>query len=202
MNDEKQEPGAPADPQPVVGTDAAPPDAAAFAAETLKADEMRGGPEARSFTSASPRFEIPSGALATGTYRLELRAGAQSARETTLEIRFDNAMPTATIRSPADRGFGPGESVHVAGIAVTGWSASVGEVALAMDRQLRFEGTVTLHDAFATHRPVAVRVRAHVFPCAAGKRTVALFRLSPQPAEHAVWSALDRLASTFRCTPS
>jgi hypothetical protein len=58
-------------------------------------------------------------------------------------IRFDNAMPTATIRSPADRGFAAGETVRVAGLAVPGWSASVEGTSLALDRQLRFEGNVT-----------------------------------------------------------
>ena len=46
MNDEKREPGVPEVPEPVVGTETRAPDAAAFAAETLKADEMRGGSEA------------------------------------------------------------------------------------------------------------------------------------------------------------
>jgi hypothetical protein len=64
----------------------------------------------------------------------------------------------------------------------------------------RFEGTVSLHDAFATHRQVQVNVRVRVFDCPLEKRTVAQFQLSPQPSSHAVWKALDRLASTFQCS--
>lgn len=48
MNDEKRESGVPEEPVPVVSADAAPPDVAAFAAETLKADQMRARTEARS----------------------------------------------------------------------------------------------------------------------------------------------------------
>lgn len=97
----------------------------------------------RTFSASTPRVELPSGTLSSGTYRLVFAAGGQSARPTTVEIRFDNAMPTASIRAPADRSFAPGESVRVAGIAVPGWSASAGGAALALDPQLRFEGTVT-----------------------------------------------------------
>ncbi len=97
----------------------------------------------RTFSSGTPRVELPSGTISTGTYRLVFAAGAVSARPTTVEIRFDNAMPTASIRAPADRSFAPGDSVRVAGIAVPGWSASAGGAALALDSQLRFEGTVT-----------------------------------------------------------
>lgn len=104
---------------------------------------IRGPGQPRSMNSTAPRFELASGTLATGTYTLELRAGTASARPTTLEIRFDNAMPTASIRSPGDRSFSAGETVHVSGIAVAGWSASVDGVNLPLDPQLRFEGDVT-----------------------------------------------------------
>jgi len=63
-----------------------------------------------------------------------------------------------------------------------------------------FAGTVSLHDAFATHRQVDVNVRIRVFECPAEKRTVAQFQLSPQPSSHAVWKALDQLAGTFQCS--
>ena len=57
MNDEKRESGAPEEPVPVVSADAAPPDVAAFAAETLRADEMRGGSEAADFKDKWLRAE-------------------------------------------------------------------------------------------------------------------------------------------------
>lgn len=97
---------------------------------------------ARTFSSSTPRVDVASGVLSTGIYRLSFAASGQTSRETTLEIRFDNAMPTASIRAPADGSFAPGESVRVAGIAVPGWTASVDGVALELDPQLRFEGTV------------------------------------------------------------
>ena len=57
MNDEKREPGASEAPEPLVGTEAGAPDAAAFAAETLRADEMRGGSEAADFKDKWLRAE-------------------------------------------------------------------------------------------------------------------------------------------------
>jgi hypothetical protein len=58
-------------------------------------------------------------------------------------VQFDNAAPTASISSPAERGFAPGASVAVAGMALPGWTVSVAGRDLPQDNQQRFSGEVT-----------------------------------------------------------
>ena len=57
MKDEKRDPRVPGEPEPVVTTETPAPDAAEFAAETLKADELRAGPESPDYKDKWLRAE-------------------------------------------------------------------------------------------------------------------------------------------------
>jgi hypothetical protein len=69
-------------------------------------------------------------------------AGGTRSPTTTLAIGFDNAAPTASVRSPDDGSFAPGQTVRVAGIALAGWSVAVDGTPLPLDPQQRFEAQV------------------------------------------------------------
>ena len=70
-------------------------------------------------------------------------AGAARTKDTRVEIKFDNAAPTATLTSPANGSFAPGAAVTVSGAALEGWKISVGGKDLPLDDQLRFSGAAT-----------------------------------------------------------
>ena len=94
------------------------------------------------FSSQTPSYSLPAGALGEGTYELWFDAHGESSRKTTVVVQFDNAAPTASISAPAERGFGPGQSVQVSGMALPGWSVSVSGRELAQDGQQRFSAEV------------------------------------------------------------
>jgi hypothetical protein len=77
-----------------------------------------------------------------GSYALRFGNGQQQSRETPVEVRFDNAMSTATIRSPSDRGFSAGETVTVEGIALPGWRVIVGGREIEPSAGSRFSTTI------------------------------------------------------------
>ena len=103
------------------------------------------GGTTRSVRTTSARHALPSGELGEGTHLLQFQAGSGERRsqETRLDIRFDNAANTASVREPADGAFAAGEQVRVSGIALPGWSVSVGGTELPLDGQRRFSGTVS-----------------------------------------------------------
>ena len=57
MNENKQDAGVPQEPEPAVTTEPQAPDAAEFAAETLRADSLRAGPEAPDYKDKWLRAE-------------------------------------------------------------------------------------------------------------------------------------------------
>jgi hypothetical protein len=116
------------------------PNAPAGSSYTLTASSPGGKTEYHSSSTAA--WSFPSGALREGTHRLTFDAGSARSKTTTLELRFDNAAPTATLTSPSD-GFAPGSTVTVAGAALEGWSISAGGRELPLDGQQRFSGEVT-----------------------------------------------------------
>jgi hypothetical protein len=65
---------------------------------------------------------------------------------------------------------------------------------------VRWTGTVSVYDAFATHARVELNVDVRIFRCAAQDHTVALFTISPQPDGHEVWTELASLRASFRCS--
>lgn len=109
------------------------------------------------------RVDIPaaehtfrSGTLGEGTHALTFRGGERSSRTTTVQIKFDNAAPKAMLRAPADRGFSPGERVHIEGVALPTWKVGVAGGRIEKDDSDRFSGEVVT----SAERPdVAVSLR-------------------------------------------
>jgi hypothetical protein len=97
----------------------------------------------KSVAARKPEHGFAAGAFSEGRHTLRFTtAEGQSSKPTTLEIRFDNAAPKASVGAPRDGSFAPGASVEVAGVALPGWQVSVQNGTLALDAQHRFSGTV------------------------------------------------------------
>lgn len=92
----------------------------------------------QSFSSGTPSYSFASGALREGVHRITFQAGSAQSKETSLDIKFDNASPTATITGPANGSFAPGSSVVVSGIAMEGWKVFAGGQELSLDAAMRF----------------------------------------------------------------
>jgi len=102
---------------------------------------------------------LPAGAVEEGSYRLWFEADADAAKrspDTTLKIAFDNAAPAAEVLQPVD-GQAPGDTVHVAGIAVEGAQVSVNGVAVQLDPEFRFRGDVPAPTT-GGDRSIAIRI--------------------------------------------
>lgn len=91
-----------------------------------------------SFAASSPTYSFQSGALREGTHRVSFAGGSGHSKETSIDIKFDNASPTATITSPANGSFGPGSAVTVSGVALEGWKVFAGGKELSLDGAQRF----------------------------------------------------------------
>ncbi|HEX4334416.1 MAG TPA: FecR domain-containing protein [Polyangiaceae bacterium] len=101
------------------------------------------GGKQETLTTATPAYSFPSGALHEGEHHAFYEGGGARTKDTRIDIKFDNAAPTATLTSPANGGFAPGSTVTVAGAALEGWKISVGGKDLPLDDQLRFSGEAT-----------------------------------------------------------
>jgi len=113
---------------------------------TLRATKAGGKTE--SLSIAAPFHAFTSGAFREGVSRLTFQAASgESSKVTTLDIRFDNAAPAASLTSPGNGQFTPGQTVTVAGTALETWSVSAGGKALPLDAQLRFSGAVATSSA-------------------------------------------------------
>lgn len=101
------------------------------------------GGRKRTYTTTSPSFSFSSGALSEGSHQMVFTTddGARS-KTTTVQIRFDNAAPKASLTAPANRSFSPGQQVTVAGIALPGWKVTARGTPLPTDGQHRFRGRV------------------------------------------------------------
>jgi hypothetical protein len=95
-------------------------------------------------TVQKPRYVFAAGALPEGRHQLQFETSSAHSRVTTIDLRFDNAAPMASLKAPAVSGFEPGSSVHVAGLALPGSQVSVLGQKLALDGQQRFAGDVPL----------------------------------------------------------
>src|SRR5439155_12277907 len=91
-----------------------------------------------SFTAPTPSHSFASGALREGTHRVSFGTASAHSKETSIDIKFDNASPTATITSPSNGSFGPGSAVTVSGIAMEGWKVFAGGKELTLDGAQRF----------------------------------------------------------------
>jgi hypothetical protein len=104
----------------------------------------------------APEHLFKSGSLREGAHRLSFQANERRARTTTVEIRFDNAAPKASLSAPDDRSFAPGATVAVEGVALRTWKVSVEGGTVAVDGADRFSGQVTT----SAERPdIAVRLK-------------------------------------------
>jgi hypothetical protein len=107
----------------------------------------------------TPVHVFAAGALPEGRHKLHFtaeRPGAPRSKQTTIDLRFDNASPSASLRAPPLAGFEPGPTVHVAGIALPGSQVSVLGQRLALDGQQRFAGDVPVP---VGTRSIAVRIQ-------------------------------------------
>lgn len=91
---------------------------------------------------AQPEKTLPSGSLREGAHTLTFRSGERRSRTTTVNIRFDNAAPKASLRAPKDRGFAAGDTVRVEGVALPTWKVSVDGGTISRDDSDRFSGEV------------------------------------------------------------
>ena len=115
-------------------------------------DVQRGG-NTRHVSTASASHTFASGEIAEGTTTLVFRAADGSrSPPTTLDIRFDNTTPVASLREPA-AGAALSSPVHVAGTAAEGAHVSIGGASITLDRSERFAADVPLVDGC-----VAIRV--------------------------------------------
>jgi hypothetical protein len=94
----------------------------------------------RSVKEAEHTFR--SGRLSDGTHKVTFAAAGRRSRPATIVVRFDNAAPKASLTSPAEGGFAPGESVTVEGVALPGWKVAAEGGTITMDEDQRFSGQV------------------------------------------------------------
>jgi ferric-dicitrate binding protein FerR (iron transport regulator) len=115
---------------------------------------VQSGGRIQSLQTGQASYTFPAGTLAEGAHQLTFETSGSRSRTTVLEIRFDNATPTASISSPADGSFGPGAAVLVSGTALPGWNVSASGTEIPQDEQHRFSGEVT---APSGERALAIR---------------------------------------------
>jgi hypothetical protein len=113
-------------------------------------------PGGRNVTLASggPRYNFTMGQFGEGQHTVTFSGAGTSSPPTNVLIRFDNAAPTASIRSPENGSFGRGASVNVSGVALAGWEVAVGGKVLPMDAQHRFSGQAQVPTGL---RAIAIR---------------------------------------------
>lgn len=129
------------------------PKGSSFAVVVSKA-----GGGTKRFTTSRPEYAFGAGTLRDGIHRLifeKVGGVARSSRTTTLEIRFDNVAPKASIREPDDHSFGAGQTVTVSGVAIPGWKVALPGGTINMDDQHRFTGEVHYS---GSDRSIAIRL--------------------------------------------
>jgi hypothetical protein len=110
----------------------------------------------RRVRTSGPAHTFAPGMVPEGTHQLTFEAPGKRSRPTTLVLRFDNAAPTASIVSPADKSFQRGQRVAVVGAALPGWQVTIGEMPLTLDAGYRFSGEITAPTA---QRALVVRLQ-------------------------------------------
>jgi len=110
------------------------------------------------FRSNSATILLNSGQVAEGRHTLVMASAQDPNRhsaQTGMEIRFDNAAPSAEISEPPGHAILTGPTVHVAGSALAGSSVVVSGTRLALDGQNRFRGDVRIP---VGHRALSIRI--------------------------------------------
>jgi hypothetical protein len=104
---------------------------------------------------STPEHEFASGSLRDGTHKLTFSAAARRTRTTNVEIRFDNTTTTASLAAPTNRGFSPGDTVEIEGVALPAWKVSVDGGTIEKVGDDRFHGQVVTSEM---NPDVAVRL--------------------------------------------
>lgn len=126
------------------------PDAPAASKYELTITPTRG--RARNYQAGKPRYTLPSGKLAEGSYRVRMAIpGGARSPETRVVLDFDNAAPVAQLDAAT---FGP-NGVEVRGLATVGSRVSIDGVDLPLDDHYRFHSRVALP---AGRRAIAVKI--------------------------------------------
>lgn len=102
-----------------------------------------------------PEHLFRSGNLRDGSHQLSFQAQDRRSRTTVVEVRFDNAAPKASLVSPIDRAFKPGDTVTIEGVALETWKVSVEGGSVTMNADERFVGEVSTK---ADRPDIAVRL--------------------------------------------
>ena len=98
----------------------------------------------RTYTTSQPSYGFRSGALHDGQHTFYFEGGGRVSRQTRVVIRFDNAAPTASLKTPGRLQVKPGGEVAIAGTAQPGWTVDVNGKKLAQDAQQRFSSKVEM----------------------------------------------------------
>ena len=111
--------------------------------------------DAKRIDLTEPTYLFRSGTLSDGAHRLSFQAPGRRSRTTTVEVRFDNAAPKASLSAPEDRSFAPGDLVTVEGVALPTWKVTLEGGTIAMHPGERFTGQV---QTSKEHPDIAVRL--------------------------------------------
>jgi hypothetical protein len=114
---------------------------------------VSGAGRTQSLQLSSPERAFSPGALVEGRHTVYFEGGGRLSRQTTIEIRFDNAAPTVSLSTPAEPGVPPGGQLVVAGSVLPGWSVSVDGQPVSQDAEQRFSSATQMP---ASGRPLVV----------------------------------------------
>jgi hypothetical protein len=107
--------------------------------------KISGGKQEVAIPAPQAQIVLESGRLPEGRYQYWFEAVGDArirSPRTTLVIDFDNAAPTASLNQPPASGW-TAIPIPVAGVALEGWSVTVGGLPLSSDARLRFSGDVS-----------------------------------------------------------
>ncbi|HEX6244607.1 MAG TPA: hypothetical protein VFZ61_27000 [Polyangiales bacterium] len=93
-------------------------------------------------TLSAPEYVFKSGELSDGSHAVSFRAGTRRSRTTTIEVRFDNNAPTASVTHPGNRDFTPGQTVEVSGVSLPSWKVSLNGGTIKEESGGRFTGSI------------------------------------------------------------
>lgn len=110
----------------------------------------------KTVTTEKPEYIFVTGSLGEGIHEIQFKTfDGLASKSTRVEIRFNNAAPTASLREPKEAVFKTGDEVSVSGVAVSGCKISLQGGALSVDANYRFSGKVVYTDMY---RAVTIRL--------------------------------------------
>ncbi|HEU5074409.1 MAG TPA: hypothetical protein VFU02_09555 [Polyangiaceae bacterium] len=92
----------------------------------------------RSYKVSAPSYSFRSGALPEGSHVFYFEGGGKVSRQTSVQIRFDNSAPTASLQTPVALNVKQGELVNISGVAQPGWRVEINGTSADLDGQQRF----------------------------------------------------------------